>query len=1300
MSRRKVPTCMTDVKKSRGALVGAVKKALGKIQLIKHDEVAAVAAIKPRDIERLIDSVNRTETNFLDTLDEAQEYLPEGEEAEDNFHAAEEADQEKFEQTLYEFKELAECILALKTSQLGLADLTLDIASLEQSLTDRPDDDHSRRLESIFAAFDSLRQDWRKARLPSDHALKKELDACTTVVDTLAANTARAKLRSTPGATLSSSSRVDRDRTKLPTISIPTFDGDILAWPTFWQKFSATVHVHNDLPESTKLAYLRTAITDPEAAILLNPAIDGPETYERLVKELHQRYARTRKIHRGLVNKLSTLPPAKYQSKELRKLLDSATSYVDCLKTTKQFSLDEVITSMIYNKLPYKMQVDWDDDHDDEKVAPYTELFEYLSKKILTLSDNQTSTPDDKPPVKQEKKPERKQQPARQRSQVYTVAPAPQQQHRWECHFCQPEKHPLYVCPKWSAFNVTQKLAHVKAKNLCINCLGVGHLAEECKSTYRCRHCSQAHHTSVHQENQPSQQVTSTLSSSSQLPDALPQTAEVLLKGPGGEVKARALLDSAASVSLITSQITEILNLPIHPSETILTTLKDSTVLKSEHLTEVTLSPVHHPRNIRCRPAVLDSVISNTPIRPFDPVEKFPHLQGLRLADPTYHIPGHVDILLGADMWLKLQGNHPPVVDDDSTIGAVDTIFGWVITGTAPDPDQPLRGKTCHLQPTISNKELSQVEYNFELSKKTEEFNIPLMLAKPQNQSDGSDSICRPTSLLPSQEPGIQQTDSKEEVIYSLKESTSSLSSSAKDEDALAKPIDSKSVSRNDVLEQQTAALQPPILMTSTRRILGEAIPPQTLSTECQTPQQISLPPAATRSQIPASNSTHHFSSEVTLPQISSTECKEPQRVRGQSGEIASTILQSTQPKLHQIPSPLEKLDTVKLTKLCFDQQPHPILNLPSTNPAAECQTPQQNLLLLAAPTTQLDLAAECQTPQQNLLPLAASFPQPNPTAECQTPQQILLSSASPPTRRVTHPGNPSVKLRFSKPPPAVAKTDCKQQTNILNDMSSEVDISTIPQEHSSTRPVQSTKIEKDIGTPVTRKLLIFLLTFLHFMQQTFTNYFSIKREGHRLPSHCKRLWPTAPFPAALLLNFILQVYPSQRHRPSFDATNYVTYKWYRHQHLTPSQSISTETDPNLLQLSARRLSRSTYVYQYWKKLLYLIDETFIKHDILSFYSRINLTGLWKRFGHPHFFISDIVRFYNWNDSSYATRRRPHQDDYHQTTHTVASPAREDVWSKSLSQPGTAGHSPAERKDARSSFLLKCSLPMAPPGGH
>ena len=730
MSRRKVPTCMGDVKKSRRSYSGALTKAMDKLKMMPHDCVEEIIDVDKEEVERLLKSIMRTETNFMATLEEAQDYAPEGEE-EDTFLEEEDAMLETFEQAASAVRKLANEILALKYTQMGLADLSHDISSLQTTLTGKPDLDHSEQLNDLKTAFSTLREEWKKAGLPRGHTLKTELDACTGNIQDLAADIAG--VRAVPGSA-TSSIKTERDRTKLPAITIPSFSGDILNWPTFWQKFAAAVHDHSDLPKSTKLAYLRTAITDPEAEILLNPAIDGPDTYERLVKELHQRYSRTKKIHRGLVNKLNNLPPAKYNSKELRRLLDSASSYVDCLRTTGQFTLEAVITSMVYSKLPYKLQVDWDDDRPENKVASYPELFEYLTKKILTLSDNQTTTtPEAKPPVKQEKRPERRQQPARQRSQVHTVAPSPspstQFQYKYDCHFCKPEKHPLFVCPKWTAFDVTQRLAHVKAKSLCVNCLGVGHAVGTCKSTYRCRSCSQAHHSTLHQESQPSQQVTATLSTSKQLPDALLRTAEVLLKGPDREIRARALLDSAAGLSLITHRMAKLLGLPMETSRTALTTLEDSKALGSEHLTAVMISPIQQSMEIPCTPAVLKKIVSQTPLRSFPPVENFPHLWGLQLADPTFNIPGPVDILLGNDVLLKLHGKLPPITHEDSNVGAVSTVFGWVITGTAPGPAQT-QMPVYHLQPAISNEDLHKLAYDFWLGEEAEE------KAPPQSEID------------------------------------------------------------------------------------------------------------------------------------------------------------------------------------------------------------------------------------------------------------------------------------------------------------------------------------------------------------------------------------------------------------------------------------------------------------------------------------------------------------------------------------------------------------------------------------
>ena len=749
MSRRKVPTCMADVKKSRRSYNGAMTKAMEKFKLMPHDCVEEIIDVDEEEVARLLKSITRTETNFMATLEEAQDYAPDGEE-EEAFLEEEDTSLETFEQAVSATRKLGNQILALKQTQSGLDDLSHDISSLQSTLARRPDLDHTKQEERLQTAYSTLRTKWQKAGLPRGHPLKSELDACTEKIHELSAGITG--VRTVPSsATTSTSSRTERDRTKLPAITIPSFSGDILNWPTFWQKFRAAVHDHDDLPKSTKLAYLRTAITDPEAEILLNPAIDGPETYERLVKELHQRYSRTKKIHRGLVAKLNNLPPAKYNSKELRRLVDSASSYVECLRTTGQFTLEAVVSSMVYSKLPYRLQVDWDDDRPEDKVASYPELFEYLTQKILTLSDNNQSTytpkaaePSESRPHRQEKRHEKKKESQpRERKQVYSVSPAPQQQYKWECSFCKPEKHPLYVCPKWNTYTLAQRLAHVSSKNLCSNCLGTGHLAATCWSKHRCSDCGQSHHTSLHQASQPTQQVHSTLSRSEQLPDALLPTVEVILKGPEGrEIRARALLDSGAGLSIITHRMAKMLELPLHQSKTALSMLQDTNGPGAEMLTEVTVSPVHQEVEFHCRVAVLKNILSRTPLIEFPSAGEFPHLVGLHLADPNFNIPGHIDLLLGIDICRKVTGQLPPINREDSPVGAISTIFGWAIAGTAPGPDQKKGIPVCHLQPVISNEDLHRLAYEFWLSEEAEEATTPQSRTEEQVEEHYVEHVC------------------------------------------------------------------------------------------------------------------------------------------------------------------------------------------------------------------------------------------------------------------------------------------------------------------------------------------------------------------------------------------------------------------------------------------------------------------------------------------------------------------------------------------------------------------------------
>ena len=102
-----------------------------------------------------------------------------------------------------------------------------------------------------------------------------------------------------------------------------------------------------------------------------------------------------------------------------------------------------------------------------------------------------------------------------------------------------------------------------------------GHSTSACKSTYRCRECSQPHHTTIHQTSPATTPVNSSSVQSHKLPDALMTTAQVILIGPKGEeLKARALIDSGAGLSLVSRRVAQILNLPLEPAKLQLTAVQ------------------------------------------------------------------------------------------------------------------------------------------------------------------------------------------------------------------------------------------------------------------------------------------------------------------------------------------------------------------------------------------------------------------------------------------------------------------------------------------------------------------------------------------------------------------------------------------------------------------------------------------------------------------------------------------------------------------------------------------------------
>ena len=81
---------MAAVKKSRASLTGAITKASDKLKAIKFSSPKEILLINSKEIDRLLSSIERTETGFLQTLEDGQEFIPVGDGA-DRFLEEEEA---------------------------------------------------------------------------------------------------------------------------------------------------------------------------------------------------------------------------------------------------------------------------------------------------------------------------------------------------------------------------------------------------------------------------------------------------------------------------------------------------------------------------------------------------------------------------------------------------------------------------------------------------------------------------------------------------------------------------------------------------------------------------------------------------------------------------------------------------------------------------------------------------------------------------------------------------------------------------------------------------------------------------------------------------------------------------------------------------------------------------------------------------------------------------------------------------------------------------------------------------------
>ncbi|XP_018400225.1 PREDICTED: uncharacterized protein LOC108777761 [Cyphomyrmex costatus] len=480
------------------------------------------------------------------------------------------------------------------------------------------------------------------------------------------------------------------DKIKLPPINVPTFNGTYDQWPNFRDTFKAVIDENEALSDIKKLYYLRLALKGVAAEVLESMEMSA-DNYDVAWDLLKNRFENKRVLVHHHVQALIEFPVMQKESQSnLRQLLDHTEKHVRALKKLGEptDSWGTILVHLMTAKFDNVTKREWETKTSSREVATYTQFIEFTTNRCIMLealqidklkSTKVSSVIGDKSANANKK----------------TVA-APVAEVSNKCSICKEGKHRIYHCPTFLNWTPQARSKEIKGLKLCFNCFKKGHSIEACNFT-TCRMCHKKHNTLLHVSSGEDTKEKSQTESSSinpmvsteqsstsvthyaarQCDRGLLATAIVEVQDNEGNFQeCRAFLDPGSQSNFMTKELCERLCLHQQKNYMQIRGIDGTTALTE---TYATIRSRINAFKVKLGFSVLPKITMNLSLTEINKR----HLQipsSITLADPSFHTPGQVDLLLGSTIFwellcvgqIKLEKNQPV---------AQKTKFGWIIAG-------------------------------------------------------------------------------------------------------------------------------------------------------------------------------------------------------------------------------------------------------------------------------------------------------------------------------------------------------------------------------------------------------------------------------------------------------------------------------------------------------------------------------------------------------------------------------------------------------------------------------------------
>ncbi|XP_053687160.1 uncharacterized protein LOC128736697 [Sabethes cyaneus] len=264
---------------------------------------------------------------------------------------------------------------------------------------------------------------------------------------------------------------------KLPTITLPEFDGDFNNWLTFHDTFVSMIHASTEISCVQKFHYLRAALKG-EAANLIQSITITAANYSVAWDTLVKRYSNKAILRKKHIRALLKYPKILNSNVDaLHKIVDDFQRHVKVLQQlgepVEHFS--SILIELLEDKLDDASLQAWEESVSSEEQPTYTKLIEFLLKRTRVLENILINRPQHANPKSGGQHSGNK-KPFQFRVNTNAMTEAAPKMFP-PCPACERDKHPMVECPVFNGLDVKGRLKVLTDKKLCSNCFRSDHFA-------------------------------------------------------------------------------------------------------------------------------------------------------------------------------------------------------------------------------------------------------------------------------------------------------------------------------------------------------------------------------------------------------------------------------------------------------------------------------------------------------------------------------------------------------------------------------------------------------------------------------------------------------------------------------------------------------------------------------------------------------------------------------------------------------------------------------------------------------